>query len=128
MKLLRSTVTSIITKWKPCGTTRTLKKIRFSFQTEHTFQERVLSEKCPKRGTKGVLELTACNRRTYQTSTVLPALHRSGFYEKAVRERRMCLEFTRNVTKHESCWTKILRVLFKKEQSVIFDTNQIQPM
>ncbi|KAL1254342.1 hypothetical protein QQF64_016571, partial [Cirrhinus molitorella] len=89
LKVPRSTVASIILKWKTFGTTRTLSRAGRPAKLSY-WGRRALVREVKKNPKITVAELQRCSREIGEScrkSTITAALHQSGLYGRVARRK-----------------------------------------
>ncbi|KAL0194239.1 hypothetical protein M9458_012535 [Cirrhinus mrigala] len=113
LKVAKSTVASIILKWKTFGTTRTL--ARAGRPAKLSYRGRRASVREVKKNTKiTVAELQRCSREMGEScrkSTITAALHQSGLYGRVARRkpllsaRRMKARMDSKMVRNKILWS-----------------------
>ncbi len=124
LKVPKSTVASIILKWKTFGTTRTLPR---SGQTELSGR-RALVREVKKNPKITVAELQRCIREMGEScrkSTITAALHQSGLYGRvaqrkpllSARHMKACMEFAKKHLEDSKMVTN--KILWSDETKIV---------
>jgi len=89
LKVPKSTVASIILKWKTFGTTRTLPRAGFPAKLSYRAR-RALVREVKKNPEITVAKLQRCSREMEEScskSTIIAAIHKSGLYGRVARRK-----------------------------------------